>query len=47
MLVAMSAKSPRTAIRKVIRFQNEDVPNYLRKLDKFEEVSKGVCLAVG
>ena len=46
LLVKMSAKSRKQAIKKVIRFRNDDVPKYLRDLDKFEEASKNATLVV-
>ena len=46
MLVKMSARSRKQPIKKVIPFRNDDVPNYLRELDKFEEKSRQVDLAV-
>ena len=46
LLVKMSAKSSKPAIKKVIPFRNDDVPNYLRELDKFEEESKKANLVV-
>jgi hypothetical protein len=36
LLVKMSAKAGKRAIKKVIPFRNDDVPNYLRELNKFE-----------
>ena len=39
--VKMSAKAPKkSVIKKVIPFRNEDVPKYLRELDKFEAESR-------
>ena len=46
LLVKMSAKSRKQAIKKVIRFRNDDVPKYLRKLDRFEQASKKATLTV-
>jgi len=46
LLVKMSAKSDKPAIKKVIPFRNDDVPNYLRELDRFETESKNACLIV-
>jgi hypothetical protein len=46
LLVKMSARSRKQAISKVIPFRNNDVPNYLRKLDKFEEKSRQANLVV-
>lgn len=40
LLVEMSARSRKQPIKKVIPFRNDDVPNYLRELDKFEEKSR-------
>ena len=34
-------------VKKVIPFPNDDVPNYLRELDKFEERSRQTNLVVG
>ena len=47
LLVKMSAKAGKHAIKKVIPFRNNDVPNYLRELNKFEEASRQACLVVG
>ncbi len=47
LLVRMSAKSGNQAIKKTIRFRNDDVPKYLRELDKFEKASKKAALVVG
>jgi hypothetical protein len=46
LLVRMSSRSRKQPIKKVIPFRNDDVPNYLRELDKFEEKSRQVDLAV-
>jgi len=46
LLVRMSARSRKRAIKKVIPFRNNDVPNYLRELDKFEEKSRQANLVV-
>ena len=46
LLVKMSAKAGQQVIKKVIPFPNEDVPNYLRQLAKFEQASKKVNLVV-
>jgi hypothetical protein len=47
LLVKMSAKAGRRRIiKKVIPFRNDDVPKYLRELDKFEEKSRKACLMV-
>ncbi len=40
LLIKMSAKSREPMIEKAIPFRNNDVPNYLRELDKFEENSR-------
>ena len=47
LLVKMSAKAGKRAIKKVIHFRNDDVPNYLRKLNAFEESSRQANLVVG
>lgn len=47
MLVKMSAKAGKRAIKKVIQFRNDDVPNYLRKLNEFEAASRQAHLVVG
>ncbi len=46
LLVKMSARSKKQAVRKRIPFPNDDVPNYLRELDKFEEQSRQANLTV-
>ncbi len=46
LLVKMSARSRKQPIKKVIPFRNDDVPNYLRELDKFEEKSRQANLVV-
>jgi hypothetical protein len=46
LLVKMSARSKKQPIKKVIPFRNDDVPNYLRELDKFEEKSRRANLVV-
>ena len=47
LLVKMSAKAGKQKIiKKVIPFRNNDVPNYLRELDKFEEESRQANLVV-
>ena len=46
LLARMSARSRKRAIKKVIPFRNNDVPNYLRELDKFEEKSRQANLVV-
>jgi hypothetical protein len=46
LLVEMSARSRKQPIKKVIPFRNDDVPNYLRELDKFEEKSRHTNLVV-
>jgi hypothetical protein len=45
LLVKMSARSSKQ-LKKVIRFRNNDVPNYLQELDKFEEKSRQANLVV-
>ncbi len=40
LLTSMSARSRKPLIRKVIPFLNDDVPKYLRELDKFEQQSR-------
>ena len=47
LLVKMSSRSRKPTIKKVIPFRNDDVPNYLRELDKFEERSRQANLVVG
>ena len=47
LLVKMSAKAGKHAIKKVISFRNDDVPNYLRELNKFEAASRQAHLVVG
>jgi hypothetical protein len=46
LLVEMSARSRKQPIKKVIPFRNDDVTNYLRELDKFEEKSRHANLVV-
>lgn len=46
LLVKMSARSRKQPIKKVISFRNDDVPNYLRELEKFEEQSRQSNLVV-
>ena len=46
LLVKMSSRSRKPTIKKVIPFLNDDVPNYLRELDKFEERSRQASLVV-
>jgi hypothetical protein len=46
LLVKMSAKAGQQAIKKVIPFRSNDVPNYLRQLSKFEQASRKVNLLV-
>jgi hypothetical protein len=46
LLVKMSGRSRKRPIKKVIPFRNDDVPNYLRELDKFEEKSRQANLVV-
>jgi hypothetical protein len=46
LLARMSARSKKQPIKKVIPFRNDDVPNYLRELDKFEEKSRQANLVV-
>ena len=47
LLVKMSAKAgKRRIIKKMIPFRNDDVPTYLRQLDKFEEESRQANLVV-
>ena len=40
LLVKMSATVGQQVIKKVIPFRNNDVPNYLRQLAKFEQASR-------
>ena len=47
LLAQMSAHSRQPAIKKVIPFRNDDVPRYLRELDKFERHSRLANLVVG
>lgn len=47
LLVKMSAKAGQHSVRKVIPFSNNDVPNYLRELAKFEQASRKANLLVG
>jgi hypothetical protein len=47
LLARMSARSRQPAIKKVIAFRNDDVPRYLRELDKFARQSRSVNLVVG
>lgn len=47
LLARMSARSRQPEIKKVIRFRNDDVPRYLRKLDEFERLSRKANLVVG
>lgn len=47
LLVRMSAQAGKQkVIKKVIPFRNDDVPNFLRELDEFEEKSRQVDLVV-
>jgi hypothetical protein len=46
LLLKMSARAGRRIIKKVIRFRNDDVPKYLRDLDKFETASRNATLVV-
>lgn len=46
LLVKMSAKAGQQVIKKVIPFRNNDVPNYLRQLAKFEQASRKASLLV-
>ena len=47
LVVGMSSRSRKLPVKKVIPFPNDDVPNYLRELDKFEERSRQTNLVVG
>jgi hypothetical protein len=47
LLARMSARSRQPVIKKVIPFRNDDVPRYLRELDKFERQSRRANLVVG
>lgn len=47
LLVKMSARAGKHAIKKVASFRNNDVPKYLRALNKFEEASRQAHLVVG
>ena len=47
LLVKMLARSHKRAIKKVIPFRNDDVPKFLRELDRFEEKSRQANLLVG
>jgi hypothetical protein len=42
----MCRKSDRTIVDKVVHFKNQDVPNFLAKLEKFEEASKRSRLVI-
>jgi hypothetical protein len=46
LLASMSARSRKPVIRKVIPFLNDDVPKYLRELDRFEQQSRNANLVV-
>lgn len=47
LLARMSARSRKPLIKKVIPFRNDDVPRYLRELDKFERQSRSANRVVG
>ncbi len=42
----MCSKSDPTVVEKVVHFKNEDVPNFLAKLEKFQEASKRSRLVI-
>jgi len=42
----MCSKSDQTIVGKIVHFKNEDVPNFLVKLEKFEEASKRSRLVI-
>jgi len=46
LLASMLARSRKPVIRKVIPFLNDDVPKYLRELDRFEQQSRNANLVV-
>ena len=46
LLNRMSSKASGQPVSKVIRFRNNDVPNFLRGLDKFESASRKVRLVI-
>lgn len=46
LLVGLTAQAKGKGTEKVIRFNNDDVPEFLRKLDEFEARSRKTCLMV-
>jgi hypothetical protein len=47
LLAGLVSNSKGKVITKVIPFTNNDVPNFLRKLKKFEDRSRKISLMVG
>jgi len=47
LLKGLTAQAKGKIITKIIPFTNDDVPKFLRKLDKFEARSRKICLMVG
>lgn len=46
LLVGLTASANGQMAKKVIRFQNDDVPRFLSRLDAFETRSRQTCLMV-
>ena len=46
LLVGLTAKAKGQETEKIIRFGNDDVPDFLRKLDSFEAKSRQACVVV-
>ena len=46
LLTQMTSKAKGKAIEKIIHFRNDDVPKFLRDLDKFEKQSRKSHLIV-
>jgi hypothetical protein len=46
LLNRMTSRAKGQTVEKVIRFQNDDVPQFLRSLDRFEKESRKVRLVV-
>jgi len=46
LLVGLMARARGRATEKVIRFSNDDIPNFLHRLDKFEAMSRQTCVMV-
>lgn len=46
LLVQMTSRAKGGMQEKVIRFPNDDVPNFLRNLEDFEEKSRNTCINI-